>query len=217
MDQHLQPVLIGKPGELCIAGDGLARGYYNQPELTAKTFIDNPFEPGTKLYKTGDSARWLSDGNIEYLGRIDSQVKIRGFRIELGAIESKLSEYPGILDQAVVVNQLEGHKRLAAYYTEQKSAVDPKELRRHLKSSLPEYMIPSHFIRLDEMPLTPSGKVNRKDLEYRKIVLERKKTNLLPLSEVEDKVHRIWEDILKVSGFGAEDGFSMWEAILFLP
>lgn len=162
VDQHLQPVLIGKPGELCIAGDGLARGYYNQPELTAKTFIDNPFEPGTKLYKTGDSARWLSDGNIEYLGRIDSQVKIRGFRIELGAIESKLSEYPGILDQAVVVNQLEGHKRLAAYYTEQKSAVDPKELRRHLKSSLPEYMIPSHFIRLDEMPLTPSGKVNRK-------------------------------------------------------
>ncbi|PRR99354.1 non-ribosomal peptide synthetase [Bacillus atrophaeus] len=207
VDQHLQPVPIGKPGELCIAGDGLARGYYNQPELTAETFIDNPFEPGTKLYKTGDSARWLSDGNIEYLGRIDSQVKIRGFRIELGAIESKLSEYPGILDQAVVVNQLEGHKRLAAYYTEQKSAVDPKELRRHLKSSLPEYMIPSHFIRLDEMPLTPSGKVNRKDLEHRKIVLERKKTNLLPLSEVEDKVHRIWEDILKVSGFGAEDGF----------
>lgn len=209
VDQHLKPVPIGKPGELCIAGDGLARGYYNQPGLTAETFIDNPFDPGTKLYKSGDSARWLPDGNIEYLGRIDSQVKIRGFRIELGAIETKLSEYPGILDQAVVVKQLEGHKKLAAYYTEQNGhpPIDQKELRRHLKSSLPEYMIPAHFIRLDEMPLTPSGKVNRKELEQRKVILNKRKTHRLPLSEVEDKVQLIWEDMLKVSGFGPEDGF----------
>lgn len=107
VDQHLKPVPIGKPGELCIAGAGLARGYFKKPGLTAEKFIDNPFEPGTKLYKSGDSARWLPDGNIEYLGRIDSQVKIRGFRVELGAIETKLGEFPGILDQAVVVKQLE--------------------------------------------------------------------------------------------------------------
>ncbi|CAM2145834.1 Polyketide synthase PksN [Paraburkholderia tropica] len=209
VDQHLKPVPIGKPGELCIAGDGLARGYYNQPGLTAETFINNPFESGTKLYKSGDSARWLPDGNIEYLGRIDSQVKIRGFRIELGAIETKLSEYPGILDQAVVVKQLEGHKKLAAYYTEQNGhqPIDPNDLRRCLKSSLPEYMIPAHFIRLDEMPLTPSGKVNRKELEHRKVILNNRKTQHLQLSEVEGKVQLIWEDMLKVSGFGPEDGF----------
>ncbi|MCY7808516.1 amino acid adenylation domain-containing protein [Bacillus spizizenii] len=209
VDQHLKPVSIGKPGELCIAGDGLARGYYNKPGLTAEKFIDNPFEPGTKLYKSGDSARWLPDGNIEYLGRIDSQVKIRGFRVELGAIETKLSEYPGILDQAVVVKQLEGHQQLAAYYTEESghSPADPKELRRYLKISLPEYMIPSHFIRLDELPLSPSGKVNRKELEKREIVFNKKKPNRLQLTDIEDQVLRIWEETLKVSGFGPEDGF----------
>ncbi|MCY8131998.1 AMP-binding protein, partial [Bacillus spizizenii] len=209
VDQHLKPVSIGKPGELCIAGDGLARGYYNKPGLTAEKFIDNPFEPGTKLYKSGDSARWLPDGNIEYLGRIDSQVKIRGFRVELGAIETKLSEYPGILDQAVVVKQLEGHQQLAAYYTEESghSPADPKEMRRHLKFSLPEYMIPSHFIRLDELPLSPSGKVNRKELEKREIVFNKKKPNRLQLTDIEDQVLRIWEETLKVSGFGPEDGF----------
>lgn len=209
VDQHLKPVPIGKPGELCIAGAGLARGYYNKPGLTAEKFIDNPFEPGTKLYKSGDSARWLPDGNIEYLGRIDSQVKIRGFRVELGAIETKLSEYPGILDQAVVVKQLDGHRQLVAYYTEGSghSPADPKDLRRYLKSSLPEYMIPSHFIRLDELPLSPSGKVNRKELEKREIVLNRKKPNHSQLTEIEDRVLRIWEETLKVSGFEPEDGF----------
>lgn len=209
VDQHLKPAPIGQPGELCIAGAGMARGYYNKPGLTAEKFIDNPFEPGTKLYKSGDSARWLPDGNIEYLGRIDSQVKIRGFRVELGAIETKLSEYPGILDQAVVVKQLEGHQQLAAYYTEESghSLADPKDLRRHLKSSLPEYMIPSHFIRLDELPLSPSGKVNRKELEKREIVFNRKKPNHLQLTKIEDQVLRIWEETLKVSGFGTEDGF----------
>lgn len=209
VDRHLKPVPIGKPGELCIAGAGLARGYYHKPGLTAEKFIDNPFEPGTKLYKSGDSARWLPDGNIEYLGRIDSQVKIRGFRVELGAIETKLGELPSILDQAVVVKQLEGHQQLAAYYTEKSghSPADPKNLRRHLKSSLPEYMIPSHFIRLDKMPLSPSGKVDRKELEKREIVFNRKKSNQLQLTEIEDQVLRIWEETLKVSGFGPEDGF----------
>lgn len=209
VDQHLKPVPIGKPGELCIAGAGLARGYFKKPGLTAEKFIDNPFESGTKLYKSGDSARWLPDGNIEYLGRIDSQVKIRGFRVELGAIETKLGEFPGILDQAVVVKQLEGHQQLAAYYTEESghASANPKDLRLHLKSSLPEYMIPSHFIRLDELPLSPSGKVNRKELEKREIVFNRRKPNHLQLTEIEDQVLRIWEETLKVSGFGPEDGF----------
>lgn len=143
------------------------------------------------------------------MGRIDSQVKIRGFRVELGAIETKLSEFPGILDQAVVVKQLEGHQQLAAYYTEESghASANPKDLRLHLKSSLPEYMIPSHFIRLDELPLSPSGKVNRKELEKREIVFNRRKPNHLQLTEIEDQVLRIWEETLKVSGFGPEDGF----------
>lgn len=143
------------------------------------------------------------------MGRIDSQVKIRGFRVELGAIETKLSEFPGILDQAVVVKRLEGHQQLGAYYTEESghASANPKDLRLHLKSSLPEYMIPSHFIRLDELPLSPSGKVNRKELEKREIVFNRRKPNHLQLTEIEDQVPRIWEETLKVSGFGPEDGF----------
>ncbi|MDY7046845.1 AMP-binding protein, partial [Virgibacillus sp. M23] len=112
-DSQLAPVPVGVPGELCIAGDGVAKGYYKKEELTDSRFIDNPFEPGSKLYRTGDMARWLPGGRIEYIGRIDNQVKIRGFRIELGDIESRLSKHPGILECVVVA----GMDNLAAYYT----------------------------------------------------------------------------------------------------
>ncbi|MEQ7681104.1 non-ribosomal peptide synthetase [Bacillus ayatagriensis] len=209
VDEKLSPVPDGVAGELCVAGAGLARGYYNQPELTAASFIDNPFSEGEKLYKTGDLARWLPDGNIEYAGRIDSQVKIRGFRIELGAIETKLNEHPDILDQAVVVQEKNGHKKLIAYYTARSGhTADEKALRNHLLSSLPDYMAPAHFIRLDALPLTPSGKVNRKDLKQRKVIVHRsEKTGRLPLSEAEAKVTAIWEDLLNTAGIKTEDGF----------
>ncbi|MBT2575227.1 amino acid adenylation domain-containing protein [Bacillus sp. ISL-51] len=209
VDEKLTPVPDGVAGELCVAGAGLARGYYKQPGLTAKSFIDNPFHEGEKLYKTGDLARWLPDGNIEYAGRIDSQVKIRGFRIELGAIETKLSEHPDILDQAVVVQQQNGHKKLTAYYTARTDhAADAKALRQHLLSSLPDYMVPAHFIRLDAMPLSPSGKVNRKDLEQRQAIVHRQEiVSKMPLSEAEAKVTRIWEALLNTTGIRTEDGF----------
>ncbi|WP_139492062.1 non-ribosomal peptide synthetase [Brevibacillus dissolubilis] len=209
VDQHLRPVPIGIPGELCIAGKGLARGYYKQPALTAEKFIDNPFEPGTKLYRTGDSVRWLPNGNIEYLGRIDNQVKIRGFRIELGAIESRLDEHPGISENLTVVKEQNGNKKLVAYYTaaDTTTTLTQQELRQFVKAGLPEYMVPSHFICLDKMPLTPNGKVDRKLLEQREIVIERTEKLSLPASKVEEKVLHIWQELLSVNEIGMEDGF----------
>lgn len=164
IDSKLLPVNV--PGELCISGDGLALGYLNQPMLTKEKFIDHPFISGEKLYKTGDRARWLSDGNIEFLGRMDDQVKIRGFRIELSEIEKKLIEYPNIQDSVVVVKENKNDKWLIAWIVLKvsKSSIDIKNLKNFLKKKLPEYMIPLFFIPLKEIPLTPNGKVDRKAL-----------------------------------------------------
>ncbi|MBZ5509515.1 MAG: amino acid adenylation domain-containing protein, partial [Acidobacteriia bacterium] len=151
LDQHNNVQPIGVPGELHIAGDGLARGYLNRPELTGEKFVANPFAPGTRMYKTGDLARWLEDGNIQYLGRIDTQVKIRGFRIELGEIEACLNQHPGIEDSVVIAQGEEGDKQLIAFYrakdsrAEQIVELGQEELRGHLLRSLPEYMAPAGF------------------------------------------------------------------------
>jgi amino acid adenylation domain-containing protein/non-ribosomal peptide synthase protein (TIGR01720 family) len=172
LDDYLQPVPIGVPGELYIGGAGVARGYLNRPQLTKEKFIPNPYGQG-RLYKTGDLCRYLPDtqgagsGNIEFLGRIDHQVKIRGFRIELGEIEALLSQHPKVLQVVVVVRQEGGpsrpSKRLVAYLVHEE-AVSNDELRRHLASQLPAYMLPSAFVRLDTLPLTPNGKVDRRKL-----------------------------------------------------
>ncbi|MEO2261325.1 amino acid adenylation domain-containing protein, partial [Paenibacillus amylolyticus] len=160
--QQLQP--MGVAGELCIAGDGLARGYLNRPELTAEKFVDNPFEPGTRMYRTGDLARWLPDGNLEYLGRIDYQVKIRGYRIECGEIEAQLLAHAHIRE-AVVMDQKDeqGEAYLCAYVVTDE-VVPVAELREHLAAQLPDYMIPSHFVELENIPLNSNGKVDRKAL-----------------------------------------------------
>ncbi|GAF07307.1 long-chain-fatty-acid-CoA ligase [Paenibacillus pini JCM 16418] len=209
VDKQLRLVPIGIPGELCIAGDGLARGYYNQPALTAEKFVDNPFQPGTRLYRTGDLSRWLPDGQIEYLGRIDNQVKLRGFRIELGAIETRLSEHKGIEDAVAVVKQAGEHKTLVAYYTarEDKTTPQARELQSHLKIGLPDYMVPAHVIRVDRMPLTPSGKIDRKELADRPVTVQRAHTQSMPESRLEQAVLAIWEDVLQVGGMGNRDGF----------
>jgi non-ribosomal peptide synthetase component F len=156
LDSHLQPVPVGVPGELYIGGDGLARGYLNRPELTSEKFIINPFDNSKRLYKTGDKACYLRDGNIEFLGRIDNQVKIRGFRIELGEIEAVLSSNPQV-NQAVVIAIEEdtGNKRLVAYVVAN-SQIKTQELREYLKAKLPEYMVPGTFVTLDTLPLTPN-------------------------------------------------------------
>jgi len=171
LDTEKQPVPIGVPGELHITGVGLARGYLNRPDLTEQKFIPNPFsdESGSRLYKTGDLARYLQDGNIEFIGRIDNQVKIRGFRIELGEIEAVLSQHPAVLETVVVVRQdVSDRKYLAAYIVPRDSrAISRSNLRSFLKEKLPVHMIPGVFVMLDALPLTPNGKVDRQALhEY---------------------------------------------------
>src|SRR5256714_9346729 len=159
-------VPIGEAGELCIAGICLARGYLNNPALTDERFTDNPVHPGERIYHTGDIARWLPDGNIEYLGREDHQVKIRGLRIELGEIESTIRGYPGITDCIAVVKKYSENVTLIIAYVVSKSDVDVDSLKHYLKKHLPDYMIPNRFEKIDEIPLTPSGKADRKALPY---------------------------------------------------
>jgi amino acid adenylation domain-containing protein len=209
LDEHLQQVPIGAEGELHIGGIQLARGYLNRPELTAEKFIPDPFrrEPAARLYKTGDLARYLPDGNIEYLGRIDHQVKLRGFRIELGEIEAVLTEFPGIRQAVVIVREdVPGNQRLVAYLTRASNKeVSLDAVRAHLAQKLPEFMVPSYFVTLDELPLTTSGKVDRKVLpapvrdETREIVSAR--------NELESKLVPIFEKILGVKPVGVTDDF----------
>jgi amino acid adenylation domain-containing protein len=155
---------VGEPGELCIGGVGLARGYLNNTELTQQKFTDCPAVPGERIYRTGDMARWLADGNVEYLGRQDHQVKIRGLRIELGEIEDAIREYPGIKDCVALAKKYSETVTLIIAYFVGSPELEMGELRRYLGQGLPDYMIPNHFQRLDEIPLTPSGKADRNAL-----------------------------------------------------
>jgi len=165
-----QAAPIGEPGELCIAGVGLARGYLNNPGLTAEKFTDNPLRPGERIYRTGDVARWLPDGNVEYLGREDYQVKIRGLRIELGEIENTIREFPGVTDCVVVVKRYSESVILIVAYVVERPGLDLGHLKNHLKERLPDYMVPSSFERIDQIPLTPSGKADRNALPEPEIV-----------------------------------------------
>ena len=214
LDNNLNPCPIGAPGELYIGGAGLARGYLNQEELTKERFIPNPFadEVGLpksdRIYKTGDLVRWLPDGNIEYLGRTDFQVKIRGFRIELGEIENTLAQHSAISQVTVIDKNKEGQKYLAAYYVagKDKEAPEVEDLRSHLSGKLPDYMVPADFVKLDEMPLTPNGKINRKALPDPDMSLMGE-AYVAPRNEIEEKLARIWCDILKLEQIGIHDNF----------
>ncbi|MDZ8064929.1 MAG: amino acid adenylation domain-containing protein [Nostoc sp. DedQUE08] len=219
LDQNLQPVPVGIPGELHIGGAGLARGYLNRPELTQEKFISNPFEKaavrlrspigGSKLYKTGDLGRYLPDGNIEYLGRIDNQVKIRGFRIELGEIEAALSQYEDVQVCCVIVSEdIPGNKRLVAYIVPQ-SQITPtvSELRSFLKEKLPEYMIPSAFVILESLPLTPNGKIDRRALPEPEARTGIEIDIVQPRTPIEEKLTQIWAQVLRVEKIGIHDNF----------
>ena len=212
LDTHLQPVPIGIAGELYIGGDGLARGYLNRSELTADKFIPNPFsdDPNSRLYRTGDLARYLSDGSIEFLGRIDNQVKIRGFRIELGEIEAILSRHPFGRETVVLAREdSPGDKRLVAYVVSNQDQVcTGSALRSFLKEKLPEYMIPSGFVFLDALPLTPSRKVDRKALpapDQSRPELEQ--SFVAPRTLIEEIIVEIWAEVLKTEKVGIHDNF----------
>ncbi|MCP6762148.1 MAG: amino acid adenylation domain-containing protein [Fischerella sp. CENA71] len=211
LDRYLQPVPIGVPGELHIGGVGLARGYLNRSELTLEKFIPNLFskENSARLYKTGDLARYLPDGNIEYLGRIDEQVKIRGFRIELGEIEAVLSQHPQIREAVVIVREDKpGNRRLVAYIVPNFEPLSSNELRNLLKEKLAEYMIPSAFIMLESLPLTPNGKVDRKALSVLKQThTELETTLVLPRTPVEEILADIWIEILGLEQVGIYQNF----------
>lgn len=212
LDQHLNPSPLNVAGELRIGGIGLARGYLSQPSLTAEKFMPNPFskEPGARLYNTGDRARFLGDGAIEFLGRIDYQVKVRGFRIELGEIESALSLHPSVREAAVkAIEDAPGGKRLLAFVTvntEHPPSIE--ELRAHLKERLPEYMLPSAFAVLAQMPLTPSGKIDRKALKPPDQTRpEIDELFVAPRTAAEQMLSLIWSRVLGVEPVGIYDNF----------
>lgn len=206
LDAHLQPVPIGVVGELYIGGEGVAQGYLNRPELTKERFIENPFLPGSHFYKTGDLCRHHQDGNIEYIGRSDQQVKIRGFRIELGEIEVKLMAHESIKEAIVLAREdKNGHKGLIAYYVSRK-ILDLSELQTYLKYLLPDYMIPSLFVKIDEMPYTLNGKIDRKFL----LALENDngiEKYIAPRTPIEQILAEIWQEILQVKIVGVRDNF----------
>ncbi|MCP4150305.1 MAG: AMP-binding protein, partial [bacterium] len=190
---HLQPV--GVTGELCISGVGLARGYLGRPELTAGKFLPDPYAPGERLYKTGDNARWLPDGNIEYLGRIDHQVKIRGFRIELGEIENRIVAHEDVKEVVVTAKEDEnGDKTLCAYVVYHQP-VQVASLRTYLSGILPEYMIPAFFVALEAIPLNPNGKIDLKALPEPEIGTAGIEY-IPPRDELEEKLVRIWSKLL---------------------
>jgi amino acid adenylation domain-containing protein/FkbH-like protein len=209
LDSQLNPMAIGVPGELHVGGDGLARGYWNRPQLTAQKFIPNPFRKGELIYKTGDLARWLPDGNIEFLGRLDEQVKIRGFRVELGEIECVLSRHPAVRECAMSMRRDQaGCDRLVAYYVCSGKRVPPfEELARFLKERLPEHMVPAAFMPLEALPLTANGKVDRKALPEPGTNRPLVEGLATPRDAVELKLTEIWESVLDVHPIGIEDKF----------
>jgi amino acid adenylation domain-containing protein len=214
LDGNLNPMPVGIPGEIYIGGDGLARGYLNRPELTAEKFIADPFSAGegSRLYKTGDLARYRPDGNIEFLGRLDHQVKLRGYRIELGEIEAVLCQHPGISASAVMLREdAPGDKRLVAYValkTRGAAQVESSELRRFLHQKLPDYMIPSVFVPMDAMNLTSSGKVDRRALPVPELHRPEMEENLIPpQNDIEKTLAAIWAKALGVEHISIHDNF----------
>jgi amino acid adenylation domain-containing protein len=216
LDAQQQPVPIGVTGELYIGGEGVARGYLNQPALTAERFLPDPFGGNglTRMYKTGDIGRWLADGSIEFVGRNDFQVKIRGFRIELGEIEARLAGHEAVQDVVVVAREdATGDKRLVAYYTTlegedgKEQTVGPEQLRTYLATRLPEYMVPAAYARLSSLPLNANGKLDRKALPEPEGDVHSVRRYEAPSGHMETALAMIWADVLKLERVGRYDNF----------
>ncbi|QSQ18814.1 non-ribosomal peptide synthase/polyketide synthase [Pyxidicoccus parkwayensis] len=210
LDVHGQPVPVGVPGELFIGGDGLARGYVEQPALTAERFVPDAFSdiPGARLYRTGDKVRWSADGTLEFLGRLDAQVKLRGFRIELPEIEAALQSHPGVREAVAVVREdVPGDKRLVGYVVASEP-LDTAALRAHLKQRLPDYMVPSALVRMDAFPLTANAKVNRRALPAPDAASSvPAQAYVAPRTVTEERLAALWTEVLRVPRVGALDNF----------
>ncbi|TWP50722.1 amino acid adenylation domain-containing protein [Lentzea tibetensis] len=203
LDGSLRPVPIGVAGELYVSGPGLARGYLNRPGLTSSRFLPNPFGvPGSRMYRTGDVVRWDGSGALHFVGRVDEQVKIRGFRVELGEIETVLLRHPAVRETVVVAQEFNGHKRLVAYVVG-----DVADLRRHLSDALPEYLVPSAFVPVDAIPMSPNGKVDRRALPVPDLSALRTAGYVAPRTPVEESLAGLWADVLGVDRVGIEDNF----------
>ncbi len=215
LNDYLKPVPIGVPGQLYIGGVGLGKGYLNKPELTAEKFIPNPFftpsapsasSASSALYKTGDLVRYLPDGNLEYLGRIDYQIKLRGFRIELGEIESVLMQHPDVKQAVVTLYKNNNDEKLIAYLVPS-SDISQTELRKFLQDKLPGYMIPSNYIMLEEFPLTPNRKIDRKALPTPDKNRPELDNYVIPKTQIEQEIAQIWQEVLQVEKIGIHDNF----------
>ncbi|OJH38589.1 non-ribosomal peptide synthetase [Cystobacter ferrugineus] len=209
LDKHLRPVPVGVPGELYLGGLGLARGYWGRPELTAERFVPHPHSdvPGARLYRTGDLGRWLPEGNIEFIGRVDNQVKVRGFRIELGEVEEVLTQHPGVREAVVLAREdTPGLKRLVAYASPREGmTLGAAELRAFLRGRLPEYMVPSAVVVLDALPRTPNDKVDRRALPAPGV--ETRAELEPPRTPVEQALAGVWKELLGVPEVGRQDNF----------
>ena len=200
---------IGVPGEICVSGTQVGRGYLNRQELTAKYFVEDPFHPGKRMFRTGDKGKWLDDGTVDFIGRMDFQVKIRGYRVEPGEIESRIKEMDGVLECVVVaLEEPSGNKVLAAYCTavSAESELDMNTMKAGLEGSLPEYMVPAHFVLLEKMPLNPNGKIDRGKLP-RPEITPRAAGPLEPRTPKETRIAQAWEKVLGHRGFGLFDSF----------
>jgi len=208
LDEDLNLLPVGVPGGICIGGDGLARGYINKPQLTGEKFIENPFTPGERIYRTGDFGRWLSDGNIEFLGRIDHQVKIRGQRIELEEIEIQLVKHDSIKEAVVIAREDKNKIKYLSAYMVTDGQLNISRVREHLMDHLPGYMVPGHFVELEQMPLTPNGKIDRKALQKIERSARLEDTEYVPpRNQVEEKLVKLWKSELGLDRVGIKDNY----------
>ena len=214
LDSFRQPVPPGVPGELYIGGRSVVRGYWRRPELTAERFVPNPFrrDATARMYRTGDLVRWRENGTLEFLGRVDFQVKVRGYRIELGEIEAALAALPSVREAVVVArDDGAGDKRLVAYLVwKEAPAEGVSELRAHLRSVLPEFMVPSNYVVLRDLPRTPNAKIDRNALpspESVNLVATPAAPPVAPAGELETVIAGIWREVLKLPAVGVQDNF----------